>query len=440
MGIATFDLQDNHVQTGGVPDDFIAYGQSNRSDRYEHEVSFFGNLYLNAAHDVRYEDEALTSIRKAALDAAMSNWDFPAYCAYLREIDALEPTLRSKLRLDPDQSFYWRYLHDELAVVANGEPRFRKVLACGRPVTYFGGFADPQSRSAALAAGWRLADVHLRYGGPLAAAFHRSRVSIDVTNAPFINGFTSKFLACFAAGGFVLTTRKADMTMVLGSLVDAIGFSSAEELAAKLDKYLTDDRQRIQVAQEIRELVRRHWSTSAVFARTVPLALEYVRARGAVPPVGRLTNHGKEVLTQKLGFHLFDIRLELFEFVEGSSGQFADGRLDFVSSRQRYAYSLCSALLGESCFYGEAVIRILANVSSGVLGFAITAGKDVSKFIVEFSVNSSARLQTIDIPVEDLGAVGSLVIRNQSGAGPSEATIRSVRVFRPEGYFMSNGR
>jgi hypothetical protein len=38
--------------------------------------------------------------------------------------------------------FYWRFLFDEL-VVANGERRLQ-ALECGRPLTYFGGFADPK--------------------------------------------------------------------------------------------------------------------------------------------------------------------------------------------------------------------------------------------------------------------------------------------------------
>ena len=434
MGIATFE-QENWVPFNGVPDAFIDYAQSNENNyHYRNDVGFFGNLYISAAQNVRYEDEALTAIREAALAVTMSDWDYPAYYAYLRAIDALDPNLRSSLRLDADQSFYWRFLYDELSIVANGESRFRKPFACGRPVTWFGGFGDPQSRKEALKAGWMLADEYLPYGPRLAAAFHQSRVSIDVTNALFINGFTAKPLACFAAGGFMLTTRKADMNTVLGSLMDTIGFSSAAELAEKVDRYLTHDRQRLEVASEIRELLRRDWSTSAVFARMVPLALDRIRARISTGVLAPTTAGDTAMQSGDLGTHLFDVCFDSLKFVEGASGQLVEQGLEIETSPQQWAYSLYSPMLGDCGFTGEAVIRVQVQVGSGLLGLALATRESISEFVVEFSARASGALGIIDIPVADLATIGALVVRNQSGNGRSEATIRSIQVFRPEGY------
>jgi hypothetical protein len=433
LGIASFD-DENYAVCGGVSQEAIDCGRNNDGEQgVNHSVSFFGNFYMGAERQIRYRDKELTAIREAALDAVMSDWDYPAYYAYLREIDSLDPRLRAKLRLDPDQSFYWRYLYDELCVVANGEPRFRKLLACAHPVTYFGGFANSESRAIALRAGWQLADEYLPYGGPLAAAFRQSRVSIDVTNAPFINGFTSKFLECFAAGGFMLTTRKADMTAVLGSLVDAIGFSSAEELERKVDLYLTDERQRREVAREIRELVGRDWSTAAMFARTVPLALERVRARVAAGARNSKSSYGTPPRPRRLGPALFDVRLGSLKFQEGTSGQAVEQGLAVMTSPLRWDYSLLSPSLSEHGFTGEAVVRAQIEVRNGQLGFAIAARENPGELIVEFPVRPSTRSRIIDIPVADLASAGAVVLRNQSADGPSAATIRSIQVFRPEG-------
>jgi hypothetical protein len=148
--------------------------------------------------------------------ALNSNWDEPPYNAYTKAIHGLACSERSRLRLDPDQSFYWRFLFDELGVVANGELRLRKVLACGHHVTFFGGFADPESRKAVEDAGCTLAAKYIPYGEMLGAAYRGTADSIDVANAPYLNGFSTKLFSCFASGGFMLTTRQRDLPAVLG--------------------------------------------------------------------------------------------------------------------------------------------------------------------------------------------------------------------------------
>ena len=431
LGVAEFDHE--NFQTGGASQEFINCGDHAGGERqFKHSVSFFGNLYAQASRRIGYDDQALTKIRERALSSVMNDWDYPAYRSYVGEIDALAPSLRARLRLDPDQSFYWRYLHDELSIVANGEPRFRKLLACGHPLTYFGGFADPESRAMALNVGWTLGDQYLPYGQRLAAAFRQSRISIDITNAPFINGFTSKFLECFVAGGFVLTSRKPDMRIVLGPLLDEIGFSSAEELASKVDRFLTHELERTELAQEIRELLRRDWSTAAMFARAVPLALDRVRSRAASGQKWPGRSHHSQLDPEKLGLLLFDIPLSSLTFNEGGSGEQSTRGLEFASSPQQWGYSLYGPRLCDLGVTGEAVVRIELQVRTGQLGIALAANSGISELVVEFSAKPSAIVRTIDIPVEDLAAAGLLIIRNQSDNGPSEATIRSIQVFRPE--------
>jgi spore maturation protein CgeB len=98
-------------------------------------------------------------------------------------------------------------------------------------------------------------------------------------NAPFINGFSPKLLECYAAGGFLLTTRKRDIATAFGGLADAIGYSSADELTAKIDYYLTHDSERRSVTRDMQEIIRHNYTASALFARTLPVAVESLRAR-----------------------------------------------------------------------------------------------------------------------------------------------------------------
>ena len=275
LGVADFGGDRCFIH--GVSAEFDEGHGVSPDERQDHLVAFFGNVRTGATRTIQYEDPALTAVRERALAVCMSDWDRPPYHAYREAIGALEPDERARLRLDVDQSFYWRFLYDEVCVVANGEPRFRKVLSCGRPLTYFGGFADVESRALAAEAGVTLASQYLPYGRALAAAYRRARVSIDVVNAPFISGFSPKLLSCFASGGFMLTTRTADMRVALGRLVDSIGFSSADQLADRVEYYLSRDRERRELTREIQDVVGRHWTLAAQYGRTIPMALDQLR-------------------------------------------------------------------------------------------------------------------------------------------------------------------
>ena len=123
----------------------------------------------------------------------------------------------------------------------------------------------------------------LPFDATLANAFRRTRVTIDVSNAGLINGFSAKLFVGFAAGGFVLTNRKSDIVRVFGQLADEICYNDSNELSAKLEHFIAHDRQRLEVTREIQAIVRRDYTTEALFARTIPAELERLKAQGARP-------------------------------------------------------------------------------------------------------------------------------------------------------------
>jgi hypothetical protein len=278
MGIISFDYDPIFVTA--VSQVFVQHGmEAAISPMAEQEVAFFGNIYLAAAEQVPYSHRLdLVEIRQTALTRCESDWEMPAYSAYAGAIAEMDAGSRLALGLDPDQSFYWRFLYDELSIVANGDRRFRILSACNRPVAFYGGFADPESRAGIADKGWLLREA-LPHDRSLAQAYQTTLVTIDVVNAPFIHGFSPKLLECFASGGFMLTTRKKDMFAAFGNLADAFGYSSANELTTKVDYYLSHDSERRDVTRQMQEIIRRDHTAPALFARTLPRALERLRAR-----------------------------------------------------------------------------------------------------------------------------------------------------------------
>lgn len=278
-GIATFDH--DPVFVTAVSQLFVDHGaETHRAPAHPEALAFFGNLYLAATTEIPYNGEpALAAVRQDALARCAADWDLPPYDAYAQAMAALSPGRRAELKLDPDQSFYWRFLYDELSIVANGERRFRILAACHHPLAFYGGFADPASGAAIAARNWLLRES-LPHDRSLAEAYRSTDITIDVVNAPFINGFSPKLLECFASGGFLLTTRKQDIATAFGSrLADAIGYASADELAGKIERYLSQDSERRSITHEMQAIIRRDHTAAALFARTLPGAIDRLRAR-----------------------------------------------------------------------------------------------------------------------------------------------------------------
>ena len=275
LGMGSFDETAWYVQEVAKP--FVRSG-SERPDKYHEDVAFFGNLYLATSKAIPYSDAVgIAELRDKVRTACAANWSLSAFQAYSDAIADLDPDIRSSLRLDRDQSFYWRFLFDELSRFMNGEHRLNILQSSGRPIACFGNFNDPGS--SALMTNKCVFRRALPYDETLADAFRRTRIVVDVVNAPFINGFSVKPMVCLASGGFVLTNRKADFIRSLGPMANEIVYDDAEELTRKLDHFLTNDRERAELTQELGTIIRREFTAEALFARTLPAALERLRVR-----------------------------------------------------------------------------------------------------------------------------------------------------------------
>lgn len=276
LGVASFDDSAWYVQ--GVARPFAESGADFAGpEQYDEEVAFFGNLYLASAMAIPYSShQGIAELRASVRTACAGDWNLSAYQAYCQAIAGLDADVRSSLRLELDQSFYWRFLYEELSRFMNARYRLEALQSCGRPVACIGNFNDPGSSKMMTAP--FVVRPSLPYDGSLAAAFCRTRVVVDVANAPFINGFSVKPMACFAAGGFMLTSRRSDLIRALGPVANEIMFDDADEFAGKVDRFLSDDRRRRELTREIGSLVRARYRSESLFAITVPKALHRLSA------------------------------------------------------------------------------------------------------------------------------------------------------------------
>ena len=91
-------------------------------------------------------------------------------------------------------------------------------------------------------------------------------------NPSFIAGFGHKSVLGFAAGGFVLLNRQRDFVDTFGDAGEAVSYSTADELAGKIDLYLTKPTLRREIGGVIREKLFARHTLQATLARVLEQA------------------------------------------------------------------------------------------------------------------------------------------------------------------------
>jgi hypothetical protein len=174
--------------------------------------------------------------------------------------------------LNKDRTAFWRFalsLHEQAQTVH----RLRMIAAAARPVTCY---ANPTAGAPPNA---QIVPGEIPFGPQLAATMARHAVTIDASHPAFINGCGHKGVLGFASGGFMLVERKQDFVDAFGEAGEAVSYRNAEDLAAKLDHFLTDARHRGEVGDSIREQVDARFRAPDVL-RTV---LEQTAAHTDIP-------------------------------------------------------------------------------------------------------------------------------------------------------------
>jgi hypothetical protein len=100
----------------------------------------------------------------------------------------------------------------------------------------------------------------------VAEIFATSRVNINITSLQFDSAVINRVLDCAAAGGFILTDKKAQLTE-LTAVADEISYATLEELISKIDYYLHPANQRVKY--EVTQQLRNDLSVSCSMANSV---------------------------------------------------------------------------------------------------------------------------------------------------------------------------
>lgn len=227
------------------------------------DVAYIGNLYPEKPADRPAPLAALASEATAHwLAEGGSCWE-----AFEAAIAALPPDRRRALALDPDQTFFWAFVHRAIVHEAQTARRLDILGATDQPIAFYGK-AHPGLPRHLRPAGT------VAFGADLAAAYARHPIIIDAQSAGFIHGFGHKPIHAFAAGGFMLVDRKDDFIAAFGEAGEAVSYASRDELAAKIDRFLAAPAYRREVGDAIRAHIRERHSLPDVLTRVLEAAAQ----------------------------------------------------------------------------------------------------------------------------------------------------------------------
>jgi hypothetical protein len=184
----------------------------------------------------------------------------------MAEITALDKSARQDLRLDPDSTFFWNFMHEEIEMVGNTDVRLSVLTGLKREYEFYGNFMEPKAVDT-LRSQYRIQFRKcLDYFTELPLLFMNSDVMVDVINLGYNTGISPKVMGCFACGGLVLFDYKADFLQSMGEIANQVMYRTVDHLNALVDEYLTDQRKHRDVSRYLQHRVATEFSF-AVLAR-----------------------------------------------------------------------------------------------------------------------------------------------------------------------------
>jgi hypothetical protein len=238
--------------------------------RNTNAILFAGNLNADGRDQFEISERALVAeLNYEMIISKRSNWAASSW-KLLR--NATEARAGRVPALAPDNTFFWSLAN---SLLSNLTTAHRKEVL-GRtplPIAYYGGFADPQHARTYDGAG------HIVHRGSvpfddLPQLYRSYRLSVDVTNCPFINGSNAKVLDCFASGGYMLVDWRQDLAEELGEdIASTFMYRDREELTALSDKVIGNAKLRAEVIATMRSKIGRSLTFSHLLRDTIEQTL-----------------------------------------------------------------------------------------------------------------------------------------------------------------------
>ena len=144
----------------------------------------------------------------------------------------------------------------------NNRVRMSVLASIPHRVEFFGCFTDPASGG--LLSTFPNIDYRgsVDYVRELPALYASSRVAVDVANALVQQSLPGKFYDCCAAGGFMLVEYKQDVVDRFGEPALQISYRTPDELAERIDYFLTHEKKRREIAAHLRERMHAEFTTA----------------------------------------------------------------------------------------------------------------------------------------------------------------------------------
>lgn len=236
---------------------FLRHGyRTPPNNAFRTRIAFAGNVYLKAAQSLPFRDEpVLAGIQERVLAAKKSRLTECLWDLLLAEIEALDRPTRKKLRLEPNSTFFWNFLHEEIEMVGNTEVRLSVLTGLKREYDFYGNFVEPASVTA-LRNQYRIKfRTCLDYFTELPLLFMNSDVIVDVINLGYNSGVSPKVMGCFACGGLILIDYKDDFSQSMGDIGNQVMYRTVDHLNSLVEEYLSNPRKRRDVSRYLQHRV-----------------------------------------------------------------------------------------------------------------------------------------------------------------------------------------
>jgi hypothetical protein len=254
------------------------------------DVAFIGHFYQGPPP---WPDPALNALASGAVADWLAEGG-TMWQAFERRLSGLSVGQRRALRLEPDHSFFWAFVHRTVIHDAHSAHRLHLLGAAGVPVACYSNLrTDLPGVPPNLVA----VPGHIPFGPALDAALARHPITVDITSPGFGHTISQKLFRGFESGGFMLVDRKPDFIAAFGELGEAVSWRDGADLAGKIDLYLAKPGLRREIANAMRDRIARDRRLPDVLLRVMARAAE----RAMPPPTPRVVHLGpddKDVLAR----------------------------------------------------------------------------------------------------------------------------------------------
>ncbi len=213
---------------------------------YAYNVSFVGSLYEQNMYDqIQYLPEYLRGYFNGLIASQQQIWG----CSFTEDLltpDILEETLSYvKLEDNPNYSFTAK---DILANMLNQKITsterihlLNKISDIVTPDIFTG--SDPALIKNSRTHGF------ISYTGEMPGVFCHSKINLNISLRSITSGIPLRCMDILGAGGFLLSNYQPELTEFFVPDEDFVLFESEEDLAAKIEYYLSHEAQRKEIAQ-----------------------------------------------------------------------------------------------------------------------------------------------------------------------------------------------